>query len=212
MALLDTNGDDCDDIVSLYPVNLTVVSGKDGEQLVGLNAASGLFEGIWAAYGSPTVFDLDGDGQPELVWNGGYCIGITDLKGEARWAKTPAAHGFPMDADGDGKWELVSPLGSELRWLDPADGETLRTLALPAAGTNVAIADINGDGTEEAVLSCGAQLVAARVEDGQPEVLWQLEAASAIQEFILADTDGDGKLEAVLSCSDGWLYGVDAGP
>jgi hypothetical protein len=96
-----------------------------------------------------------------------------------------------------------------MRWLDPANGEARWTLDLPANAGPFAIADVDGDGAEEAVVACGKLLVAVSAKDGQPAIRWQLEAPSAVEEFILADTDGDGALEAVLSCADGLLRGVD---
>jgi len=146
-----------------------------------------------------------------LTWNGQYCLGITDLKGDTLWGRTPPATGFPVDADGDGTYEIASPLGKTMRWLDPANGEVRWTLELPSSATQIAIADVDGDRSEEAVLACGKLLIAAHVKGGQPSILWQLEAPASISEFILADTDGDGGLEAVLAGADGRLYGVDGG-
>ncbi|HJN15860.1 MAG TPA: hypothetical protein QGH10_10235, partial [Armatimonadota bacterium] len=61
VVMVDVNGDGCEDVVSEYPVNLSVVSGKDGEQLVGRTAANdSIFPGVWAAYASPTLWDYDG--------------------------------------------------------------------------------------------------------------------------------------------------------
>jgi hypothetical protein len=210
VALHDTDADGAEDIISLYPVNLTIVSGKDGKQLVGRSAAGdSIFPGIWAAYGEPTVFDHDRDGTPELTWNGGYCLGMTDLAGSTLWATTPAAVGVPCDADGDGAWEIASPLASQLRWFEPLKGETRWTLDLPGPASQVAAADVDGDRVEEAVLACGKWLIAAHALAGAPSVLWQLECSASIAEFVLADTDADGALEAVLRGADGLLYGVD---
>jgi hypothetical protein len=210
VALYDTDGDGCADILSLYPVNLTVVSGRDGAQLVGRSAAGdSIFPGIWAAYSEPTVFDYTSDGVPELTWNGQYCLGMTDLKGETLWAKTPPATGFPCDADGDGRFEMASAQGAALRWLDPATGEPDWTLDLPATAGPFLVADVDGDGLEEALVACGRLLVAASAPAGQPRALWQYEAPAGIDEFIVADTNGDGGLEAVLQGTDGVLYGVD---
>jgi len=212
VALSDTDGDSADDIISLYPVNLTLVSGRDGKQLVGRSAAGySIFPGIWAAYSEPTLFDYTGDGVPELTWNGQYCLGITNLKGDTLWGKTPPATGFPVDADGDGAFEIASPHGNTMRWLDPASGDVKWTLDLPGNAVQFAIADVDGDGTEEAIVACGKQLVAAHAPGGQPKVLWQLEAPASIQEFIIADTDGDGGLEIVLAGADGLLRAIDGG-
>ena len=186
------------------------VSGKDGAQLAGRSAATNeIFPGVWAAYGLPTVWDCDGDGQRELIWNSQYGLGISDLKGVGRWC-LPPADGFPIAA-GEGRYLLVSPREGALRWIEPLKGEIVHTLQLPANASSVAIADINGDGIEEAVMACGKLLVAAHLKDGQPAIVWSLEAPATISEFILADTDGDGKLEAVLLGSDGKLHGVDGG-
>jgi hypothetical protein len=208
VALTDTNGDGCDDIISLYPVTLTVVSGQDAAQLVGRSGATGeIFPGVWEAYGLPTVWDLDGDGQQELVWNSQYGLGVSDLQGQGRWC-LPPADGFPIRTE-DGAYQLVSAREGVLRWIEPVKGEIVHSLPLPTQASSMAIADINGDGLEEAVLACGNQLVAAHVKDGQPAIVWALEAPASFTEFILADTDGDGKLEAVLLGGDGRLYGVD---
>ncbi|MEW6749739.1 MAG: hypothetical protein AB1505_02025 [Candidatus Latescibacterota bacterium] len=208
VAVHDVDGDGAEDIVSLYPVNLTVVSGRDGAQLAGRSAASDdIFPGIWAAYAIPFLFDFEGTGAPALVWNGGYCLGITDLAGNTRWASTPAATGYPTRVGG--AWHLASTCEATLRWMGPADGTIRWSLPLPAAAGPAAVADVDGDGTEEVIVACGDRLVAAHVKDGSPALLWNLRAPAPILGLILADTDGDGLLEVVLSCGDGFLYGVN---
>ncbi|MBM3500171.1 MAG: hypothetical protein FJX74_16060 [Armatimonadetes bacterium] len=209
VALYDVDGDGGADAINLYPVNLSVVSGRDGAQLVGRSAAGdSIFPGIWAAYSEPTLFDYTGDGAPELTWNGQYCLGMTNLQGDTLWAKTPPATGFPCDADGDGRWEMASAQGTTLRWLDPTTGDERWTLPLPGTAGAFAIADVDGDGAEETLVACGQRLVAASAPEGRPRVLWELEAPAGIEEFILADTNADDRLEAVLQCADGVLRGV----
>jgi hypothetical protein len=104
---------------------------------------------------------------------------------------------------------MASAQGAALRWLDPATGEPDWTLDLPATAGPFLVADVDGDGLEEALVACGRLLVAASAPAGQPRVLWQYEAPAGIDEFIVADTNGDGGLEAVLQGTDGVLYGVD---
>ena len=141
------------------------------------------------------------------MWNGGYCIGMTDLAGNTRWASEPAAMGYPVRARG--RWWLASTCQDTLRWMDPADGRVCASLTLPSSAGPAAVADVDGDGDEELVVACQEHLVAARLQGESAVQLWQVQAPAPILNFVLADTDGDGLLEAVLLCGDGFLYGVD---
>jgi hypothetical protein len=210
VAVLDHDGDGAEDIHSLYPVNYTIVRGNDGKQLLGRSAADdGVFQGIWAAYATPVLFCFNAKESPDLLWSGGYCLGMTDLEGKARWALTPAQNGYPVDFDGSGKHVIGALNGDKLSAYEPDRGKLLWQLPLGAKCEGAVAADIDGDGAEEMVVFQGARLRSLGARGGAPVLKWELELPAAIRDVILADIDGDSKLEVVALAADGFLYGIE---
>jgi len=216
VVAVDADHDGAQDIVSLYPVNLTVVGGRDGRQRVGRSAAGDdIMPGIWAAYSTPCCFDFDGDRHEELVWAGPYGLAITDLAGNTRWcldAKTELPGGvraaYPVDWTGNGSFSLLVITSGHVLSIDPADGTRRWELELPGADQAV-IGDLNGDGRDEAAILRGDQLTALAADQQKPHAVWTVKMPSAGNELILADTDGDGLLEVVVRSQRGRLWGID---
>ncbi len=68
------------------------------------------------------------------------------------------------------------------------------------------IADVDGDGSEEAVfgIGCGGDLIAIDVTTGIVEWRYPLGRRTHVSPSV-ADLDGDGLLEIVIGSSDGWI-------
>lgn len=205
MAAADLNGNGCEDLVSLYPVNLSVVEGRDGRQLLARNGANVVFPEIWAAYGVPTLFDYDGDGSLELTWNEAQCLGLTDTTGGPGWAHQPSAQGYPADLKGEGRYLMAAVRGAEFLMVDPKNGATLESIPLPAGAAAVAVADIDNDGREEAVVGCGYYLAAVGWEQGRLQLQWTRTLPGEVHEIALADLDRDGDLELLAYLKNGQL-------
>lgn len=214
----DQDGDGADDIVSLYPVNLTVVSGRDGKQLVGRTAANALFPGIWGAYCTPTAFDLTGSQKEVLVWASGYVVGITDFSGTPRWFVAPEKQNdmisnnvsaYPIEGTTPDAYNLAVVNGDRLTAYDSLHGNRLWDFTLPGSAKQALIADLDGDQHDDLLFWFENKVGAVALKQGHPEMLWTVEMPAFVHDVIVADTKGDGGLEAVVTCSNGFIYGLN---
>ncbi len=211
ICAFDVDGDGLDDVVSLYPVNYMAAKGTDGSLIQSIDAASGLFEGVWGAYCMPSIRDFNGDGKPELLWAGQYHHGLTTLDAKVLWCQPGGAGpATAADIDGDGKLELASAGwkdGKGLRILDAATGKKRWDFELPSnAGIEIVAADIDGDGIEEFVFPVGSDLYALNTKGGEPHLVWRAPLPSPATELALADVDGDDKAEILYVGNDSTLY------
>jgi outer membrane protein assembly factor BamB len=214
-AVADLNRDGVDDLAQEFYTVYGAISGKTGEPLFppAFLPGAGHF-GKWIAYSSPTVADLDGDGQLDVYLNsasyarGGYAAVRAD--GKPLWVEfhdnEQGSDGFgPVgDFDGDGKLEIAVPvLNGTLLCLNAADGSHRWQIRAPVTGDVVA-ADVNGDGILE-LLFAGrdGRLRAVSGRDGRE--LWSIAAPGRP---VVADVDGDGFVEVLTVGGDGMLRAV----
>jgi hypothetical protein len=220
VAMFDQTGDGAEEVHSQYPVNYTVVNGKNGQQIIGrCAAAEDVFPGIWAAYSSPTLFDFDGDGRLEVMWCSGYLLGMTDLKGNTLWsAKSTLAidgadsdllQAYPVDWAGDGRWMIAAVDSGGARGYSADRGELQWRFPLAGPVTGAMVANVDGMGGDDLVAYHGKQISCVGVSGDGPALIWTMTLPSVVQEAILADSDGDEKLEVIALGADGVLYGVD---
>jgi hypothetical protein len=163
----------------------------------------------WNDY--PTVADLDGDGQPEIIAIAGT-VNVFDSSGSKIWEKRINAGTLPAVADinEDGELEIVFNTFGQLTALSHS-GEQLVSYHFGTGGgpmSTPAIADINNDGSLEIIL---ANLLGIFVFDSTGNILWEersydLRASTPA----VADINGDGKPEIVaVSHEGGTVYTFD---
>ena len=210
-AISDMNRDGIDDLVQEFWSIYGVVSGDTGQPLfppAPLQNAS--FFGRWIAYSSPTVADLDADGQLDVYLNsasyarGGYAAVKAD--GTPLWVEfhdnAQGSNGFgPVgDFDRDGKLDVaIGVLDGTLVCLNAVDGSRKWTRPINVTG-NIVAGDVNNDGTLELVFSGDGKIHAVSGSDGNR--LWSVDASGSP---IIADVDGDGWTEILAVGLDGKL-------
>ncbi len=123
-------------------------------------------------FGSPTLVDLDDDGRHEVLVLGNALYG---------W-------------HGDGTPLVPGSDGTVFRTPRPYD--ILDQPAIGAFSSTPAVADLDGDGVMEIVVSAWDDSLWVVHEDG--EVLWGRECTAKYSSPALGDLDGDGDLEVVV--------------
>ncbi len=183
--------------------------------------------------GVPVIADFLNNGTDTILYGGSTgLLGLFDpASGMGVW-QGPAMSGTPgylqgiADLDGDGTLSLVSadeigPNGaSTLKVYQASTGQVLWSIPLPGCGPSVyavpsiSVGDINGDGRDEAVFTCGTTIyvVGANPGNRSGKILWSLNLGTYLDTPILADPEGTGRLEIVVVGSDGYVYGIGSQP
>lgn len=225
-TLVDLDGDGLDEIFF----------GPDTHQLVGLHSDGSVVSGFpvqpadinFSGIGSPIAADIDLDGTPELIVgaDNGSTGEIIALHADGtRLAGFPAAVPGPPsisgvgDVDGDGQPEIIATAdratstgGFEHVLVEvSADGAVKRTLVVPSGASADALADLDGDGIPEIVLSWGVVDQFNHTEqrfmnvihgDGTSLAGWPKQLTKIMEggtsKAVVGDVDGDGKPDIVL--------------
>jgi len=220
VAVFDHNNDGAEDIHSLYPVNYTVVDGRNGEQLIGISAAGDdIFPKIWGAYCTPVTLDFNGDNERDILWCSQYVVGMTNLAGLTQWA-TPSpqqifndthviTQAYPIDWNGSGEWRIAALGGPFVHCFDARSGNLLWRFPLTDKADFGLVADLNGEPGDELIVVQGDRLSAIGIRTERPELLWTFSLPSKVKDAILADIDGDRQIEITAVAMDGFLYRID---
>jgi hypothetical protein len=171
---------------------------------------------------SAGVFDVNGDGQPEIV-SGAYWYELPNLANR-HFIGEIAAYGeyfddfstLPMDVNGDGRVDFITGgwFGDTLRWREnPGDPDAEWPEHIIAHVGNVETTrlwDVDGDGQPEIVPNTpnGPLMVFKLVTDGDGRGLGRFEAHTLYAEtqghgLGFGDINGDGRGDFVLK--NGWL-------
>lgn len=160
---------------------------------------------------TPLVIDLEGDGEPEIVFAAGmvgptHLVALSGRDCQVRWDKQTNLSGCTSiaaaDLDGDGKVEIVG-LAPGLTIFNH-QGEVLASRLEPGSGPCFrdyppAIANLDGMGPPEIVAGAAAFRYLATPRP-QIELLWNhniIEEGSWGTIAIPVDLDGDGVMEVV---------------
>lgn len=135
-------------------------------------------EGSWCQtgwYASPAVADLNGDGQPEVIWSG-YSIKVVDgATGALLWSvRSGHDRSYTGDTDEGRTWP------------------------------GIVVADVDGDGALELVTAHGKGWVSEYDHNGYFKPGWPKRPyTDEIRSLAVDDLDGDGKLEIVVARASG---------
>jgi uncharacterized repeat protein (TIGR01451 family) len=131
-------------------------------------------------YASPAVADLNGDGQPEVIWSP-YSIFVVD-----------GATGSPV-------WSVRS--GHDRSSNYDATSDVGRTWP------GIVVADIDGDGTTEVVTAHGGGWVGVYDATGAFKPGWPKQPyPNEIRSLAVDDLDADGNMEIVVARASGGSY------
>ncbi len=160
---------------------------------------------------SATIFDLDGDGQKEVIWatGGPGYVYVANSDGTVRW-KYEMGHGTNSgptvwDVDRDGDPEVIVPDsdGNTIFCLSNKGVEKWRFATGDKCGqVNAAVGDIDKDGEYEIlVLVPDEKRVYCLAFYGIEKWRFDLAADATLvpESLTIGDVDGDGYLETIVS-------------
>ena len=165
---------------------------------------------------APTVGDIDGDGEAEIVSTKQMGVVAFSASGEELWrtiTDNPIGSTVLADADADADLDIIVAT-------KPFFGNTCQILALDESGNEIwsfappagsvvtaapAVGDLDIDGRAEIVLGTSdGRVFAFSTADDPPAELWPAVqvGASGIDAVLLADLDDAGALEIIVAGED----------
>jgi outer membrane protein assembly factor BamB len=174
---------------------------------------SRFFAGVVAYYGRPAVADLVSGGEPELLFDSSYVLGVMTPEPKAVWshpAGTYQRDGIG-DVNGDGRLAVGGAgYDGRFRCFDGATGEIRWHVPLAGSCTSTVTADIDGDGRDEFLVGIDRRVVAvSETAEGNGAIQWECELPAEPTTPAIADTDGDGLAEIIVMGDDGMVYCLD---
>ena len=168
-------------------------------------------QGPSAAFASPAVGDVTGDGKPDIVTGGmDGCVRVMSLPGPAAGAPVlkwgclfigGQVQGSPTLADWDGNGVLdiiATSTAGGLRGWSGINGSVLFVLpTVSGSFSTPAVGDIDGDGLPDIAISAWGQYITAYRHNGT-QLFSHFIYDSSWSSPALADLDGDGRLEVIV--------------
>ena len=180
VAVAPFDGDELDDVY--HQAQLTqVLSGADGSELSASGAGPDYF--------LPTLVDLDGDGDLEVVLHGGA--------GPVRVLEDDLASTLYLSPDNDRPF----PYGAVA---DCGGGRQVLAVGSAEHPSRLKLTDLPGGAEATVVLAGGRMFADEAAAEAAGALLGQLASVSVHQ-----DLTGAGRPSAVVGSSDGWLYAID---
>ncbi|PJB46657.1 MAG: hypothetical protein CO108_05400 [Deltaproteobacteria bacterium CG_4_9_14_3_um_filter_63_12] len=164
------------------------------------------------------VADVDGAGEPEVVFVSGGRIVVKTSLGQEVWASDPLGIGFLVgieDVDGDAQLDVVASSNNQVYVLRASDGEIEWAEPSGEMGSigGVRLGDLDGDGLSEVVIEecacCGVNsgnpgyVYSFGAGFGAPTMLWEFPFArcGGGRALTLVNADGLGPYEVLISDS-----------
>ena len=220
-AVADYDGDGLDEAASLYPDLFTILNGRSGENLVGMQTSWPQLPAPSVYWGRPVAGDFEDTGRNTVFFSSGRTnmsmTGLVEPGGRLLWSDALEKGGdvYPAfgNVAGDGKVKAVAAgFDDGLRCYDAATGKVDWSLQPPVAEKVIgsASADLNGDGRDEAVFSAGKWLfcVGCQAVGGKGTVLWTLALPDNTGPPAIADVDASGRASILVQGTNGVLYCV----
>ncbi|MEO0210613.1 MAG: PQQ-binding-like beta-propeller repeat protein [candidate division WOR-3 bacterium] len=205
----DFNDDGWHDVVTssytagfFYPL-VDVYRGDNGLRIW----SSGRFASEGCYRSSPALMDVNGDNKPEVFVShtgAGALYALNGKDGSTLWTVSIGTSQFPsplvMDDKPDGRVCACNDAGV-LYCLNATTGAVIWAHGASAGGTcysSPSAGDVNSDGQDEIVYSCGTNLYV--VSESGVE-LWNVSVGEDyLSTVALSDKDGDGDLEMWVYC------------
>ena len=225
-TVYDIDGDGELEVLTFYSNSLYALRGSDGVHKYSVSLGDDTYD----YFPPPSVGDVNGDGNPEIVVPSKNRITCISKDFAILWyyqAPTYSCY-VPVLADinKDGKLEIVLQCGnpSEASYVIALDGygnelwKINTNMIMPLQNGQEgapAIADIDGDGYPEIIIALYSDVpLEANGQiwciDRNGNVKWKTTLPKKVSFHpAIGDVDGDGDLEILTGCDDGKLYCID---
>lgn len=202
----DIDGDGATEVLLVGETAIAGVVGIDGPA-PSVRVDDGLLMKSPPNLGTATVGDVDGDGQPDLLFPRGGELQVLRSEGGA-WAGPAATLPMPSwtrrvhrDLDGDGRLDTVATDSSFVSAFVMRSGVSPRLRTAPRSGgglRSTLVGDVDGDGLDDLVSAALDGISVIRRPREPDRTLDRLEIGDRTGVGVVVDLDHDGRDEVVL--------------